>query len=248
MTDSRHQATRFRIAQAVEPGVAHFKRVELMTELTHRQKRTLGETHHVVDAESFFDDIVPPAVTEVIGALAAELDPSPPVHVPLRTDDHAIYGWPEDGIAEKIRDDGGSIQFGRRKRAWPGVLPTAEPHAVWVDPDGTLIDLTPDVASGDTSLFVPVASYPEPFGSDQRPPTRYRVLYATPDRSTAVAERIALMKSGQRAYEERRAQKAGRHWKNGSATSIFTIRCPARSPRSSRPAKRSIPSCQPCPP
>jgi hypothetical protein len=34
-------------------------------------------------------------------------------------------------------------------------------------------------------------------------------LYATPDKSTAVAERIALMKSGQRAYKERRAQKAG---------------------------------------
>jgi len=208
MTDSRHQDTRSRIAQAVEPGVAHFKRVVRMTELTLRHKRTLGETRHVVDTHSFFEDIVPSAVTEVIEALAAELGPLPPVHVTLRKDDHAIYGWPEDGIAEKIRADGGSIRFGWRMREWPGVLLTAEPHAVWVDPEGTLIDVTPDVKDGDTSLFVPVASYPEPFGPDRRPPTRYRVLHSTPDRSAAVAERIALMKPGQRAYEERRAQKA----------------------------------------
>jgi len=164
----------------------------------------------MADGHSFFDDIVPPVVSEVIQAFASELSPTPPVHVPLRKDDRAVYGWPSDGIKEKINTDGGSIQFGWRMREWPGVLLTAEPHAVWVDSEGTLIDITRDVAASDTSLFVPVASDAEVFGPDQHPPTRYRVLYTAPDRSEAVAERIAQMKSGQRAYEERRAQKAGK--------------------------------------
>src|SRR5882672_6074126 len=112
-----------------------------MTELTYQHKKRLGETRHLLDEDSFNDDIVPPVVTEPIQAFAAELGPLPPVHMPLRKDDHAIYGWPADGISEKIRTDGGSIQFGWRVREWPGVLLTAEFHAVWVDPDGTLVDI-----------------------------------------------------------------------------------------------------------
>jgi hypothetical protein len=162
-----------------------------MTELTYKQKRTLGEIRHVVDMDSFWDDIAPPVVTEEIRAVAAELRPMPPVLVPLGQDDRAIYGWPADGVREKIGTGGGSIQFGWRIREWPGVLLTAEFHAVWVDPDGALIDITRDVADRDISLFVPIPDHPEPCGFDDRPATRYRVLYATPDWSAAIAERIA---------------------------------------------------------
>jgi hypothetical protein len=178
-----------------------------MMELSHQHRQTLGETRHVVDENSFFDDIVPPVVTDVIRAFAAELSPLPPIHVPLRKDAQANYGWPADGVGEKTRTHGGSIRFGWRMREWPGVLLTAEAHAVWVDPDGTLVDITRDVAGGDISLFVPAS---EPFSPGQRPPTRYRVLHTAPDQSEAVAERIARLTSGQRAYEDRRAQKAGK--------------------------------------
>jgi hypothetical protein len=181
-----------------------------MIEFTLQHKKRLGDVRLELDRRSFVDDIVPPVVTEVIQALASEFGPLPPVHVPLRIDDLAVYGWPADGINEKIRAHGGSIQFGWRLREWPGILLTGEPHAAWVDADGTLIDITPGVVDGDTSLFVPVTSHAEPFGFDQLPPPRYRMLYLGPDRSEAVAERIALMKTGQRAYEERRAQKAGK--------------------------------------
>jgi hypothetical protein len=177
-----------------------------MTELSYQHKQTLGGTRHVVDENTFFDDIVPAVVTDVIRTFAAELSPLPPVHVPLRKDPQAAYGWPADGVGEMIRTQAGSIRYGWRMREWPGVLLTAEAHAVWVDPDETLIDITPDVADGDISLFVPAS---EPFGSGQRPPTRYHVLYTTPDQSEAIAERIARMTSGQRAYEDRRARKAG---------------------------------------
>jgi hypothetical protein len=181
-----------------------------MTELTYQHKKSLGETRHMVDTDTFFDDVIPSVVTEAIQAVAEELSPLPPVHVPLRKDEHAVYGWPADGVAEKIRHDGGSIRFGWRMREWPGILLTAEPHAVWVDPEGTLIDITADLPDGDTSLFVPIPDDTGPFDFDRPPPTRYRVLYAVPDCSAAVAERIAGMKPTQRDYEDRRARKAGK--------------------------------------
>jgi hypothetical protein len=180
-----------------------------MTELTYEQKRSLGETRHSADTDSFADDIVPPEVTGDIATFAADLSPLPPVHIPLRKDDHAVYGWPADGVREKIRADGGGISFGWRLREWPSILLTAEFHAVWVDPEGNLVDITPDVADGETSLFVPDPAYTEPLDFDRHPPTRYLVLHKRPDRSEAIAARIARLKTGQRAYEERRARKAG---------------------------------------
>ena len=200
----------------------------MKTTLTYEQKKTLSETRHVVDQSSFFDDIVPPDVTEVVQAFASELSPLPPVRVPLRIDDKAVYGWPADGVREKIRADGGSIGFGWRLRAWPEVLLTAEPHAVWVDPDGSLIDITPDVAAGDTSLFVPASNDFDLFDTDRSPPTRYRVLHAPPDWSAAIAERIARMKSGQRAYEDRRAQKAGKTLEEWTREKYFSDPLPGQ--------------------
>jgi hypothetical protein len=181
---------------------------EQMTELSIKQKRYLGETRHTVDTDAFFDDRVPGEVTEAIASFAAQLSPLPPVHIPLRKEARASYGWPADGVREKIRADGGSIRFGWRLREWRPVLLTAEFHAVWVDPDGNLVDITPDVAAGEISLFVPDPAYSDLQDGDPYPSTRYHVLHQRRDRSQEIAERIARMKPAQRAYEERRAQKA----------------------------------------
>lgn len=180
-----------------------------MIELSLQQKQRLGKALHTADTEAFFDERVPAEVTDAITSFAAELSPLPPVHIPLREDDHAAYGWPADGVREKIRADGGSIRFGWRLREWQPVMLTAEFHAVWVDPDGNLVDITPNIADGETSLFVPDPANAGPRDGDPHPPTRYRVLHQRRDRSRDIAERIARMKPAQRAYEERRAQKAG---------------------------------------
>ena len=91
-----------------------------------------------------------------------------------------------------------------------------------------MVDITRDVADGDISLFVQA---PEPFSLDQRPPTRYRVLYTAPDQSEAAAGRIAGLTSGQRAYEERRAPKSrqdvGRVGSRRNITSIPSDRIAA---------------------
>ena len=110
--------------------------------------------------------------SEAVAAFVAELSPLPPVSVPLRDDSYGLYGWPADGVRDKIGADGGSIRFGWRLREWPNVLLTAEFHAVWVDPDGTLVDITPAVTGDAPSLFVPDPAYPETFVFDHPPPPR----------------------------------------------------------------------------
>jgi hypothetical protein len=179
-----------------------------MTELLHRHKQRLGTERLDLDRRDFLLDVVPSMDSEAVQAFAAELSPLPPVLVPMREDEDGVYGWPADGVRAKIGKHGGSIQFGWRLREWPGVLLTAEFHAVWVDPEGTLVDITP-AAIGVPSLFVPDPTVPETFDAAQWPPSRYKVLHTGPDLSKPVAARIAQMKPAQRAYEERRAAKAG---------------------------------------
>lgn len=41
-----------------------------------------------------------------------------------------------------MRDHGGGIQHGWALWEWPGILVEAEFHAVWVAPDGTLVDIS----------------------------------------------------------------------------------------------------------
>jgi hypothetical protein len=181
-----------------------------MVELLARHKDRLCVPRYQADEVAFSNEIVPSMQSEAVQAFVAELSPLPPVSVPLRDDDYGLYGWPADGVRDKIRADGGSIRFGWRLREWPGVLLTAEFHAVWVDPDGTLVDITPAVTGDAPSLFVPDPAYPETFVFDHPPPPRYKVLHTEPDRSEEIARRIAQMKPTQRAYEERRAIKAGK--------------------------------------
>jgi hypothetical protein len=180
-----------------------------MYTLTSKLKQHEAARLYVFDRKDFPEEVVPAETDAVVAELVAELAADPAVRLPAIADEAGLYGWPADGIRKKIGEAGGSIRFGWRLRQWPDVLLTAEFHAVWVDPDGTMRDITPAITVGDTSLFVPDASYAEDFDWDLRPISRYRVLYAEPDRSPEVAARIAQLKRGQRAYEARRAQKAG---------------------------------------
>ncbi len=180
-----------------------------MTELLHRHKQRLGTERLALDRRDFLLDVVPSMESDAVRAFAAEMGPVPPVLVPIREDEDGVYGWPADGVREKIGKHGGSIRFGWRLREWPAVLLTAEFHAVWVDPEGNLVDISPAATGVAPSLFVPDPTVPETFDFDQRPPTRYKVLHTGPDLTEPVAARVAQMKPGQRAYEERRAAKAG---------------------------------------
>jgi hypothetical protein len=182
-----------------------------MPELSVGHKQRLGDVRFKRDLWVFDGEIMPSMATEAVQSFVAELSTEPAVTIPVREEDEdGLYGWPADGIRRKIETHGGSIRFGWRLREWPCVVLVAEFHAVWVDPDGELIDITPSVTEEKNSLFVPDSNYPETFDFDQHPPTRYKVLHTGPDWSAATAKRIAPMKPSQRAYEERRAHKAGK--------------------------------------
>ncbi|HUN44684.1 MAG TPA: hypothetical protein VMU81_30720 [Acetobacteraceae bacterium] len=178
-----------------------------MPELTLRDKRILGDELLSADDDVFANMVVPSEITPEVAAFAAELSPLPPQHVPLIQDDLAAYGWPADGVRARIERDGGDIRFGWRLREWPDKMLMAVFHAIWIDPQGPPIDMTPDTTEGDTSLFVPAS--PE-FDPSQPPMPRYRITHLRPDMSAEIGARIARLKTGQRAYEERRAAKAGK--------------------------------------
>jgi hypothetical protein len=206
-----NEAPRVAAVPADDPDGNADKRGARMTEFLHRHKQRLSIRRYEVDEIALSHEIVPSIASAAVQAFAAELSPEPPVNVLLMDNiDDGLYGWPADGIRERIRTRGGSIGFGWRLREWPCVLLTAEFHAVWVDPEGVLVDITPAVIAGETSAFVPDPTYPETFDFDQHPPNRYKVLHVAPDRSADVARRIAQMKPSQRAYEERRATKVGK--------------------------------------
>ena len=154
-------------------------------------------------------ETTPAAITPTIGRFARELkDSAEPVYVPVINDAHGLYGYCSDGVLQKIRHDGGGIRFGWTIWEWPGVLYTAEFHAVWVSPDGALIDITPKPAKERRIVFVPDEAYAADFDFDGRPRNRRMSAVAAPDPKAYVAKRISELKLGQRAYEEQRAAKA----------------------------------------
>jgi len=180
-----------------------------MSELTYFHKSHLSEALLCADDEAFPDVVVPADITPDVAAFATELSPLPLQHIPRIEEDNSNYGWPADNVHAKIQRDGGDIRFGWRLREWPGVLLMANFHAAWLDPQGALIDITADITEGDTSLFLPIPTDTPAPDPTQNPAPRYYITHRRPDTSADVADRIARMKPAQRAYEERRASKAG---------------------------------------
>ena len=186
-----------------------------MPELSIPHKQSLGDLLVELDDAVFGGQIVPSADSPHVQALLTDIGAGAPVRIEKRDDHLGIYGWPADGVRARMDVDGGFIRFGWRLRAWPDMLLTAERHAVWEEPDGTLVDITPAVTAEPASLFAPD-------DTEHAPGARYRVLHVSPDRSQDIAGRIASLKPGQRAYEERRAAKAGKSLHDWIGVKSFT--------------------------
>lgn len=154
-------------------------------------------------------EITPIEITEAARRFAAALGNSDPVFVPVVDDAYGLYGFCSDGVREKINSDGGSAVFGWTIWEWPGAMLTAEFHAVWRDDAGTLLDITPKPAGHSRILFVPDLNYTQDFDFDERPRNRRVSLRADLDRSEELAAIKNGLGTGQRRYEERRAERAG---------------------------------------
>ncbi len=173
-----------------------------MPDLAIHHKRDLADVLLELDDDIFTGQVVPDIDVPHVKALLAEQGAGEPERIELRDDHLGLYGWPADGIQARIDTDGGVMRHGWRLREWPGMLLTVEPHTVWEEPDGTLVDITPASTPGSLSLFAPD---PEAWSGA----SRHCVLHVSPDRSQDIADRVASLKGGQRGYEERRAAKAG---------------------------------------
>jgi len=155
------------------------------------------------------NETTPPGITPAILAFVREFSDEAPVFVPVVDDRHGLYGWCSDGVAEKVKADGGTPLFGWTIWDWPGVMLTAEYHCVWRDADGVVIDITPKPKGESRILFVPEPHVAMDFDFDQRPTNR-RIRNYEPPVNSRSAQRAAQTPSGaKRAYEERRAAKAG---------------------------------------
>ena len=199
-----------------------------MPDPTPDHKRGLSELLLELDDSIFAGQIVPDADSPDVRGFLAELGAGDPVRIELRDDHLGLYGWTDDGIRARIAEDGGAIRYGWRLREWPDILLTAERHAVWQEPDGALVDITPSgVGDATTSLFAPA-------DTEALSGARYLVLHISPDRSAEIAARVAELKAGQRAYEEKRAAKAGQTLYDWIAVKSFTDPLPDAIPAFAR--------------
>ena len=150
------------------------------------------------------------ATQEIVGFCQTLGGSSDPLYVDVVNDAQGMYGWCSDGVCEKVIEGGGRIVFGWAIWEWPGVIVTSEFHAVWESPDRVLLDITPKPWQESRILFVPDYTYPEGFDFDLRPRNRRLSLYKSPERTIEARQMIASFSASKLAYEQRRADKAGK--------------------------------------
>lgn len=98
----------------------------------------------------------PKEITKHIRQLIAKVTPGrEPMYLPVRPTDGAEVNECFPNVEAKIALAGGRMLCGWQIWEWPHVLVEAEFHAVWVSPEGALVDITPKQHGEETILFVP---------------------------------------------------------------------------------------------
>lgn len=154
-------------------------------------------------------ETTPREVTEELLTFCFHLSPVAPLIVKVIDDSNGLYGWCSDGVAEKVKADGGEHVFGWLIWEWPGVMWTAEFHDNWLSPQGEILDITPKPAGEESVLFVPDFDIPQNFDFSNRPGNRRQRIYREADRVQLLARVLGRLSPGQRAYEMKRAERAG---------------------------------------
>jgi hypothetical protein len=158
-------------------------------------------------AAQAINETTPGLISQTVIALCESLNAEPPSYVPVQNDPHGLYGFCNDGVYEKIKAHGGTIRFGWTIWEYPGLFLTAEFHAVWVDPAGTLIDITPKPQGETRIVFAGDPTYPPEFDFDKRPNNRRARLYQPEPMDGLVRAKIARFSPTQATYETGRATK-----------------------------------------
>ncbi len=100
-------------------------------------------------------ETTPKQITQQIHTLCRQVDSgSKPVYVPCRPVPHAQRNRCFSNVEAQVKAHEGAIRYGWTIWEWPGVGVEAEFHAVWVTPDGSLLDISPHDGE-DSILFLP---------------------------------------------------------------------------------------------
>jgi hypothetical protein len=75
-------------------------------------------------------------------------------YVEVKTESYAIRLECFENVKEKVRRDGGGIQYGWTIWEWQHIMVEAEFHAIWVDLQGNFIDITPKDNNEKRILFL----------------------------------------------------------------------------------------------
>ncbi len=99
---------------------------------------------------------VPDKVTSPIKTLINRIAPGEqPQYVKVLIESDAEIGECFASLERKIKRNGGRIQFGWAIWYLPGILMEAEFHAVWISPEGDLIDISPRPIQFKEIMFLP---------------------------------------------------------------------------------------------
>ncbi|MEI9928558.1 MAG: hypothetical protein WDN44_13745 [Sphingomonas sp.] len=98
----------------------------------------------------------PPAqIDQATLAFCATITPSAPLYVRVEPAEGARPAYCFDNSAAAAARHGGAAAHGWAIWRWPGRYFEAEHHAVWRRPDGSLLDVTPQLGTPERILFLP---------------------------------------------------------------------------------------------
>jgi hypothetical protein len=75
--------------------------------------------------------------------------------VPVKAPEGALPNECFENVRLQVAAHGGGIRYGWMLWEWPAILLEAEFHAVWANPQGSLLDVTPKVDGEKQILFLP---------------------------------------------------------------------------------------------
>lgn len=98
----------------------------------------------------------PSEITRPIRGLIEQLNRGgQAVYLPVRPESDAIVNECFPNVEAKISRSGGRMLCGWQLWEWPHVMAEAEFHAVWVSPEGEMVEITPKPNGETCILFVP---------------------------------------------------------------------------------------------
>lgn len=176
----------------------------------------------------------PKAVTPEILAFCLEIDATTrPLYVPVRP---ALLAIPSNcfiNVREEVAHGGGGLQHGWIIWERPGWFLEAEFHAVWISPEGSLIDITPLVDGEESILFLPDSRRTfqgEVAPNRMRPLSDRREVRRLVEVAAEVSRVAASMRTAAFRAKQGQPRNVGRNQPCTCGSGLKFKRCCARKP------------------